>query len=60
MRAHYQQLAKDLDLAPTGGSDFHGDAKPNVRLGDGMAGNVRVPRTLVDGLRALATEPRTK
>ncbi|HEY6989998.1 MAG TPA: PHP domain-containing protein [Bryobacteraceae bacterium] len=55
MRAHYDQLAKDLELVPTGGSDFHGDAKPNVRLGEGVAGNVRAPRTLLDGLRAIPT-----
>jgi predicted metal-dependent phosphoesterase TrpH len=55
VRAHYEQLAKDLDLTPTGGSDFHGDVKPNVLLGEGVAGNVRVPRTLVDGLRAIRT-----
>jgi hypothetical protein len=54
-RAHYEQLAKDLELTPTGGSDFHGDAKPNVRLGEGVAGNVRVPRAVVDGLRAIRT-----
>lgn len=54
-QARYRQLAEDLDLAPTGGSDFHGDAKPGVQLGTGVAGNVRVPRALVDGLRAIRT-----
>jgi predicted metal-dependent phosphoesterase TrpH len=53
VRAHYEQLAKDLDLTPTGGSDFHGDAKPNVRLGEGVASNVRVPSTILHGLRAI-------
>jgi len=57
-RARYAQLAKDLDLFPTGGSDFHGDAKPSVRLGEGVAGNVRVPRALLDGLRAIRTIDR--
>ncbi len=57
-RARYAQLAKDLDLIPTGGSDFHGDAKPSVRLGEGVAGNVRVPRALLDGLRAIRTIDR--
>jgi 3',5'-nucleoside bisphosphate phosphatase len=54
-RAHYAQLAKDLELTPTGGSDFHGDAKPTVRLGEGVAGNVRVPRAVIDDLRAIRT-----
>jgi 3',5'-nucleoside bisphosphate phosphatase len=52
-QAHYKKLAEDLDLAPTGGSDFHGDVKPTVRLGEGIAGNVRVPRAFVDSLRAI-------
>lgn len=50
-QAHYKQLAEDFDLMPTGGSDFHGDVKPTVRLGTGIAGNVRVPRAFLDGLR---------
>jgi predicted metal-dependent phosphoesterase TrpH len=58
VRAHYQKLAEDLDLAPTGGSDFHGDVKPTVRLGEGIAGNVRVPRAFLDGLRAIRTMDR--
>lgn len=55
-RAHYMKLAEDLDLAPTGGSDFHGDVKPTVRLGEGIAGNVRVPRAFLDGLRKIRTD----
>ncbi len=57
-QAHYKKLAEDLDLAPTGGSDFHGDVKPTVRLGEGIAGNVRVPRAFLDGLRAIRTGSR--
>ncbi len=55
-QAHYKKLAEDLDLAPTGGSDFHGDLKPTVRLGEGIAGNVRVPRAYLDRLRAIRTD----
>jgi hypothetical protein len=55
-QAHYNKLAEDLDLAPTGGSDFHGDVKPTVRLGEGIAGNVRVPRAFLDRLRAIRTD----
>jgi predicted metal-dependent phosphoesterase TrpH len=35
-------LARKLDLAVSGGSDFHGDNKPDVRLGVGR-GTLRVP-----------------
>lgn len=51
LQAHYEQIAEELDLLPTGGSDFHGRAKPNVALGTGMHGNLRVPRKFLDGLR---------
>jgi hypothetical protein len=54
LQAHYRQLAAELALLPTGGSDFHGDAKPDIHLGTGLNGNVRVPREFVDGLRAFA------
>jgi predicted metal-dependent phosphoesterase TrpH len=34
-RARFRDLATALDLVPTGGSDFHGDAKPHCLLGVG-------------------------
>jgi predicted metal-dependent phosphoesterase TrpH len=40
--AIYMGLAGRFDLIPTGGSDFHGDNKPSVRLGTGIEGNVRL------------------
>lgn len=51
MQAHYLQIAAELGLLPTGGSDFHGDAKPDIHLGSGLNGNVRVPHEFVSGLR---------
>ncbi|MBY0502573.1 MAG: PHP domain-containing protein [Bryobacteraceae bacterium] len=51
--ARYLGLARQLKLAVTGGSDYHGEAKPRVRLGSGKAGNVQVPYALLSGLRAL-------
>lgn len=47
----YRRLANKLGLAITGGSDFHGAAKPNVMLGQGVRGNVNVPRKVLDDLR---------
>ncbi len=56
-RAHdveyYLKVASSLDLAVTGGSDFHGAAKPEVSLGSGLNGNVRVPRLVLDELRRI-------
>jgi len=43
---YYLELAKKLNLVVTGGSDFHGSAKPNVKLGC-----VKIPLELVEKLR---------
>jgi len=37
-----QELAKKHELLVTGGTDFHGKQKPQLRLGIGF-GNMRVP-----------------
>ncbi|MBV8820294.1 MAG: PHP domain-containing protein [Acidobacteriaceae bacterium] len=47
----YLALARKYDLAVTGGSDFHGAVKPNVKLGSGVHGNVQVPKQVIDNLR---------
>jgi 3',5'-nucleoside bisphosphate phosphatase len=44
-------LAQRWDLTITGGSDFHGDAKPNVKLGQGCRGNVNVSYRVLENLR---------
>jgi predicted metal-dependent phosphoesterase TrpH len=48
----YLALARRYDLAVTGGTDFHGGNKPGISLGTGMNGNVSVPRSVLDDLRA--------
>ena len=48
----YLGLTRELELGVTGGSDFHGAAKPNVRLGVG-AGNLNIPRSVLDRLREM-------
>lgn len=47
----YLGLAERYGLMVTGGSDFHGAVKPDVRLGTGHAGNLRIPADLVEQLR---------
>jgi predicted metal-dependent phosphoesterase TrpH len=49
--ARYAAIAKKFGLAVSGGSDFHGGAKPNIRLGTGANGNLNVPRKVLDELR---------
>lgn len=46
-------VARDLNLAVTGGSDFHGAMNPDIRQGVGF-GNLSIPDELVDLLHARA------
>jgi predicted metal-dependent phosphoesterase TrpH len=55
VQAYYRQLAEELDLLPTGGSDFHGAPKAAVALGTGLHGNVRVPLEFLERLRQVPT-----
>lgn len=48
-------LAHQFDLAPSGGSDFHGSNKPDIALGTGKE-NLRIPYSILDGLRARLRE----
>jgi predicted metal-dependent phosphoesterase TrpH len=49
--SEYLYLAKRLDLLVTGGSDFHGSVKPDVRIGVGR-GNLKIPEKLLGPLEA--------
>jgi len=46
MKNFYLELAKRYDLLATGGSDFHGAAKPNVKIG-----SIKIPYDLVEKLK---------
>lgn len=43
-----EELARRYGLNRTGGSDFHGDAKPEVQMGTGRGGNVAVPASVME------------
>ncbi|MBU0678893.1 MAG: PHP domain-containing protein [Verrucomicrobia bacterium] len=34
----FLNLARELDLVPTGGTDFHGEGSPDIKLGSGFGG----------------------
>ncbi|HWQ56229.1 MAG TPA: PHP domain-containing protein [Bryobacteraceae bacterium] len=51
---YYLALARKHGLAVGGGSDFHGDLKPGLRLGSGYEGNLNVPRWVLEDLREAA------
>ena len=46
----YLDIAQHLNLAVSGGSDFHGEAKPTIQIGRGR-GNLLVPDELLEPLR---------
>lgn len=54
----FRDLARELGLAATGGSDFHGENKPDVKLGSGRDGNVSVEMPVLDALRRRAAARR--
>lgn len=49
-----RRIAHEFGLLESGGSDFHGAAKPTVELGTGIGGNVAVPMELLEALRGKA------
>ncbi len=50
------ELARKHKLLLTGGSDYHGRNKENIRLGSGFGGNVRVPLSVLEHLEAYRRE----
>ena len=53
----YLQLAKHFDLVPTGGSDYHGNITPDIRLGRGF-GSLDVPEDAVTELQNRTPQSR--
>ena len=49
----FLDLARRLDLAVTGGSDFHGANKARIQLGHGFEGNLNIPAWVLEHLRAM-------
>ena len=47
-----KNLAKKYDLVVTGGSDYHGTNKKDIKLGVGM-GNLFIPRECLDNIKQL-------
>ena len=47
----YLSLAQRHGMLVTGGSDFHGLAKPGLELGTGRAKNLQIPDDLIERLR---------
>ena len=52
--AYLEALAEEYGLIKTGGSDFHGENKPLIKLGSGIAGNLDVPYNWLEALKKAA------
>ena len=48
--AQMRKLARENGLLPSGGSDFHGKAKPGLSMGDGY-GRLHVPEEILTALQ---------
>lgn len=46
-----KDIAAEFKLLPSGGSDYHGDNKPDIRLGVGK-GDMQIPSRLLEALRS--------
>ncbi len=53
MSGYLESLANEYGLLKTGGSDFHGISKPDIRLGEGKGG-LNVPCEFLEELKAAA------
>ncbi len=53
LRKQYLSLANEFNLLVTGGSDFHGDVNPSIKLGRGF-GSLHVPDELFEELKVRA------
>ena len=52
LQTEYQALAKKLDLAISGGTDFHGAMKPHISIGKGL-GDMAIPYSVLENIKKL-------
>ena len=50
MQEKYQNMAKELDLLISGGTDFHAAMKPHIEIGKGL-GNLKIPYSVLQGIK---------
>lgn len=56
--AEFARIARRFDLIPTGGTDYHGENKPGIRLGSGIDGNVRLSYKFLEDMREMCAVRR--
>ncbi len=50
MQEKYQNMAKELGLMISGGTDFHAQMKPHISIGTGL-GNMKIPYSVLEGIK---------
>ena len=55
-----RRLARAHGLLETGGSDFHGADRPDIEIGRGRAGGLRIGRPVYDAFRARVSTRRAE
>ncbi len=50
MQEKYQNLAESLGLLISGGTDFHAEMKPHIRIGTGF-GNLKIPYSVLEKIK---------
>ena len=56
--AEFAGIARRFGLISTGGTDYHGDNKPGIRLGRGIDGNVLLPYEFLEEMREICAAKR--
>ena len=51
--SYLEALAEEYGLVKTGGSDFHGENKPRIKLGSGIEDNLKVPYSWLEELKRI-------
>jgi predicted metal-dependent phosphoesterase TrpH len=54
----FAEIARRFELVSTGGTDYHGDNKPGIRLGSGIDGNVRLSYSFLEDMREMSARRR--
>ena len=57
MEAYFQNLAKELGLEISGGTDFHAKMKPHIEIGIGQ-GNMHVPYSVLENIKSIVSLKR--
>lgn len=52
MQAKYQNMATELGLAISGGTDFHAKMKPHISIGTGL-GNMKIPYSVLENMKKI-------